>query len=194
MSKKVCIYARCSTTNQDVSHQLLELRQVAQRNNWVIVEEYIDHGISGSKSREDRPAFDKLLKDAYKRRFDTVMTFEISRIGRSLQGLISTLNELHQFNIDFYFHTQQIDTNTPHGKMIFSILGALAEWERGQIRERIMSGIANAKAKGKKLGRPSKMNDGMRNAVKILRDKGMGIKAIAKELQVGIGTVYSVLN
>lgn len=179
---------------QDVSHQLLELRQVAERNNWTIVEEYIDHGISGSKTREDRPAFDKLLKDASRRRFDTVMTFEISRIGRSLQGLISTLNELHQQHIDFYFHTQQIDTNTPHGKMIFSILGALAEWERGQIRERIVSGIANARAKGKKLGRPSKMNDGMRNAVKILRDKGMGIKAIAKELQVGIGTVYSVLN
>jgi DNA invertase Pin-like site-specific DNA recombinase len=185
MAKKVAVYARCSTTSQDISHQLLELRQVADRNGWIIIEEYIDHGISGSKSRNQRPALDKLLKDSNSKRFETIMCFEISRLGRSLQDLIQILNEVHKNSIDCYFHTQQIDTTTPHGKMMFSIIGALAEWEREQIRERIKSGIANARAKGKKLGRPSKMNDGMRNAILLLREKGMGIKKISQELQVG---------
>jgi hypothetical protein len=122
-----------------------------------------------------------------------VMCWSIDRLGRSLQNLVEILNEMQSMKIDMFFLQQGMDTTTPSGRMIFSVFGAIGEFERNLIRERVIAGQKRAVANGVKIGRPSKMNDGMRSAIKLLRDKGMGIKQIAKQLQVGIGTVYSVI-
>ena len=191
--KKVAIYARVSTDKQTCENQLQELRATAERMGYTVVAEFVDSGISGMKTRQDRPALDSLMKSATQRKFDIVMCWSIDRLGRSLQNLVEILNEMQSMKIDMFFLQQGMDTTTPSGRMIFSVFGAIGEFERNLIRERVIAGQKRAVANGVKIGRPSKMNDGMRSAIKLLRDKGMGIKQIAKELQVGIGTVYSVL-
>ena len=194
MTKRIAIYARVSTDKQSTENQLLELRTLCNQLGYTIVQEYTDNGISGAKSRDARPALDLLLKDAIRRKFDMVMCWSIDRLGRSLQNLVEILNELQALKIDLYFQQQGMDTSTPSGRMIFSVFGAIGEFERNLIRERVIAGQQRAKANGVKLGRPTKMNDGMRSAVKILREKGMGIKQISRELQIGVGTVYSVMS
>jgi len=193
MMKKVAIYARVSTDKQTTENQLTELRAVANRMGYEIVQEYEENGISGAKSRSDRPYLDAMLKDAVRGRFDMVLCWSIDRLGRSLQNLVEILNELQSLKVDLYFLQQGMDTSAPSGRMMFSIFGALAEYERNLIRERVIAGQKRAVANGVKIGRPSKMNDGLRSAIQLLREKGMGIKQIARELKVGIGTVYSVI-
>jgi DNA invertase Pin-like site-specific DNA recombinase len=123
-----------------------------------------------------------------------VVCWSIDRLGRSLQHLVEILNELQALKIDLYFQMQGMDTSTPSGRMIFSVFGAIGEFERSIIKERVLAGQQRAKANGVKLGRPSKMNDGMKSAVRLLREKGMGIKQICRELGIGVGTCYSVLG
>lgn len=191
--KKVAIYARVSTDKQTVTNQLIQLREVAERCGYEIVQEYTDEGISGAKGRSERPALNEMMKAATQRKFDMIMVWSIDRLGRSLQNLVEILNELQTMRIDLFFQQQGLDTSTPSGRMMFSVFGALAEFERALIRERVIAGQNRAKAKGKKLGRPSKMNEGLKTAIQLLRQKGMGIKQIAKECGVGVGTVYSVI-
>ena len=191
--KKVCLYCRVSTTHQTSENQLRDLRAVAERMGYEIVLEFIDNGISGAKSRKDRPALDEMMKLATQRKFEMVMCWSIDRLGRSLQHLVEILNELQAMKIDLFFMQQGMDTTTPSGRMIFSVFGAIGEFERNLIRERVIAGQKRAVANGVKIGRPSKMNDGLRSAIRLLREKGMGIKQVARELKVGIGTVYSVL-
>ena len=121
------------------------------------------------------------------------MCWSIDRLGRSLQHLVEILNELQAMKIDLFFMQQGMDTTTPSGRMIFSVFGAIGEFERNLIRDRVIAGQQRAKASGVHIGRPTKMNDGMRQAVKLLREKGMGIKQIAKQLQIGVGKVYSAI-
>jgi DNA invertase Pin-like site-specific DNA recombinase len=191
--KRVAIYARVSTDKQTCENQLIELRAVAERCGYTIVNEFVDTGISGSKGRADRPALNEMMKAATQRRFDMVMCWDISRLGRSLQNLVEILNELQSIKIDLFFLQQGMDTSTPSGRMVFSVFGAIGEWEKNLVKERVRAGINRAREKGVKMGRPSKMNDGLRSAIQLLRQKGMGIKQIAKECGVGIGTVYSVI-
>jgi DNA invertase Pin-like site-specific DNA recombinase len=191
--KKVAIYARVSTSSQTTENQLIDLRQTAQRMGYTIVAEFVDNGISGAKGRSDRPALDQMLKQAAQRRFDMILCWDISRLGRSLQNLVEILTDLQSLKIDLFFQQQGLDTSTSSGRMMFSVFGALAEYERELIRERVIAGQQRAKAQGVKLGRPSKMNDGLRTAIKLLREKGMGIKQIAAQCQVGIGSVYAAL-
>jgi DNA invertase Pin-like site-specific DNA recombinase len=191
--KRIALYARVSTDKQTCENQLQELRTIAARMNYTIVTEFVDNGISGMKTRQNRPALDQLMKSATQRKFDMVMCWSIDRLGRSLQNLVEILNELQALKIDLFFLQQGMDTSTPSGRMIFSVFGAIGEFERNLIRERVIAGQKRAVANGVKMGRPSKMNDGMRSAIQLLREKGMGIKQIAKQLQIGVGTVYSVL-
>ncbi len=191
--KRIALYARVSTDKQTCENQLQELRTIAERMNYTIVAEFVDNGISGMKTRQNRPALDQLMKSATQRKFDMVMCWSIDRLGRSLQNLVEILNELQALRIDLFFLQQGMDTSTPSGRMIFSVFGAIGEFERNLIRERVIAGQKRAVANGVKIGRPSKMNDGLRSAIQILREKGMGIKQIARELKVGIGTVYAVL-
>ena len=191
--KSIALYARVSTDKQTCENQLQELRTIAERMNYTIVAEFVDNGISGMKTRQNRPALDQLMKSATQRKFDMVMCWSIDRLGRSLQNLVEILNELQALKIDLFFLQQGMDTSTPSGRMIFSVFGAIGEFERNLIRERVIAGQKRAVANGVKIGRPSKMNDGLRSAIQLLRKKGMGIKQIARELKVGIGTVYTVL-
>ena len=191
--KKVCLYCRVSTTHQTSENQLRELRAVAGRMGYEIVSEFIDNGISGAKSRKDRPALDEMMKLATQRKFEMVMCWSIDRLGRSLQHLVEILNELQSMKIDLFFMQQGMDTTTPSGRMIFSVFGAIGEFERNLIRERVIAGQQRAKASGVHIGRPTKMNDGMRSAIKAMHENGMSSRQIAKSCKVGIGTVYSVI-
>jgi len=193
MSRRVCIYARVSTSKQTVENQIQVLKEHSERCGYQITQIYSDNGISGAKGRKDRPALDQMMKDAVHRKFDMVLVWSVDRLGRSVSHLVEVMNELNELKIDLYFNQQSIDTSTSSGRMIFGIFGCISEMERSLISERVTAGLQRAVSQGKKLGRPSKMNDGMKSAVKLLRQKGMGIKQISKQLQIGVGTVYSVL-
>lgn len=190
---RAAIYARVSTTSQTTENQLHDLERIAMLRGWTIVEVFTDDGISGSKGRADRPALDALLKGATRRDFDLIAVWSIDRLGRSLQHLVETVNELQSVGVDLYMHQQAIDTSTPSGKLAFSIFGAFAEFERSLIRERVRAGLDRAKRNGVKLGRPSNLNDKVRAAIVALRADDVPIRKIASQLRVGTGTVYQVL-
>jgi DNA invertase Pin-like site-specific DNA recombinase len=173
--------------------QRRELKKAAKRARWSIAAVYEDNGISGAKGRDGRPGFDQMLKDANRREFDVIMAWSVDRLGRSLQHLVGFLEEVHALNIDLYLHVQGVDTTTPAGKALFQMLGVFAEFERAMIRERVMAGLARAKAQGKAIGRP-KVNGQVEKKVLKLRSGGMGIKRVAKEAGVAVGTVYRILE
>jgi DNA invertase Pin-like site-specific DNA recombinase len=167
--KRAALYLRVSTDKQSVENQIRDLRLVAERRGWQVVEIYRDEGISGAKRRDQRPGLDAMLKDASRRRFDVVMAWAIDRLGRSLIDLLGTIEHLEAAGVDLYLDQQSIDTTTPMGKLLFQITGAFAEFERTMIRQRIHAGLRTIKAtiaaKGnftskagivrKRLGRPS---------------------------------------
>jgi DNA invertase Pin-like site-specific DNA recombinase len=191
--KMVALYARVSTDGQTTENQLQELRKVAKRNSWQITKEYVDHGISGAKGRDQRPAYDEMLKAVTRKEIDVVVSWSVDRLGRSLQHLIGFLDELQSKKVDLYLHQQGIDTGTPAGKMLFQMLGVFAEFERAMIRERINAGLARARIQGKTLGRP-KVSVTVENKIRKLRATGKGIRKIASELKVGVSTVMRVVD
>lgn len=154
MTKRVAIYARVSTANkgQDPKMQTRELREYCKKRGWEIVSEYIDKGISGAT--DSRPALNRLMADAHRRRFDIVACWKFDRLARSVSHLLRCLETFSVLGVEFVSLSEQIDTNTPAGKMTFTVLGAVAELERSLIGERVRSGLRNARAKGKRLGRP----------------------------------------
>lgn len=191
---RVALYSRVSTSHQTTENQRQELQRVASLRGWTVVEVFNDDGISGSKGRSDRPALDALLKAAVRRRFDLVAVWSIDRLGRSLQHLVETVNELHAVGVDLYVQQQAIDTSSPAGKLAFSVFGALAEYERELIRERVKAGLERAKRNGTRLGRPTNLNDSVRASIVTLRAENVSIRRIASQLRVGTGTVYEVLR
>ncbi len=193
MTKRVAIYSRVSTDGQTVDNQLLELRAVAERHGWEVVEEYSDNGVSGAKGREKRPAYDALCQAATRREVDLIMAWSVDRLGRSLQHLVSFLGEIHAKGVDLYLHQQGIDTTTPAGKAMFQMCGVFAEFERAMIQERVKAGLARARANGKTLGRP-KVNGDISKAILKARAAGTGKRKIAKQLGIGVGTVYRVIK
>jgi len=191
--KRVALYARVSTDKQTTENQLVELRRTAMRNDWVIVDEFVDEGISGAKGRDKRPQFDALLKSAVRKEFDLIMSWSVDRLGRSLQHLVEFLNEIHSKNIDLYLHQQGLDTTTPAGRMMFQMCGVFAEFERTMIRDRILAGQQRAKANGTHIGRKSKIDDDLRNRVIDLKQTGMGMRGIASEAGLSLGSVHKIL-
>jgi DNA invertase Pin-like site-specific DNA recombinase len=187
-TRRVALYLRVSTDGQTTTNQQAELEAVAKRSGWDVVEVYKDHGISGAKGRDGRPAFDRLCQDATRRKFDVVAAWSVDRLGRSLQDLIGFLNELHAVGVDLYLHQQAVDTTTPAGKALFQMLGVFAEFERSLIRARVLAGLKRARAAGKTLGRP-KVEAGVELAI---RAQLKGGKKIAAELGVGTSTVQRV--
>jgi DNA invertase Pin-like site-specific DNA recombinase len=187
-SNRVAIYARVSTQNhgQDVTTQTRELEQFAQARGWYLVDSFLDIGISGSKDK--RPELDRLMADAHKRRFDVVVVWRFDRFARSVSHLLRALETFNALGIAFVSLSEQMDTTTPTGKMVFTVLGAVAELERSLIVERVRAGLRNARAKGKRLGRPKKIVDVSRIA--ILRNQGLSWARIAERLDVGEGTAY----
>ncbi len=191
--KRVAIYARVSTASQTEENQLLQLRETAKRFGWNIIAELRDHGISGTKSEEDRPGFQQLWALVRQRKVDVVVVWSIDRLSRSLTDLLRFVSEIQSCGCDLFSLSQNIDTTTPSGKLCFSVFGALAEYENGLRRERIMAGLERAKAEGKKLGRPSRINEAVVTSVRLLREKGLSIHNIAKQLRIGVGTTQKIL-
>jgi len=201
--KRAALYVRVSTDHQSVEHQTSELRQVAERRGWTVVEIYTDAGVSGAKGRAQRPGLDALLKDASRRKFDVVMAWAIDRLGRSLIDLLGTIAELEACGVDLYLDQQSIDTTTPAGKLLFQMTGAFAEFERSMIRQRVRAGLKTIKVaiakNGKftskagkvrrRLGRPGAAPDKIEAAKQHLAI-GMGIVKTAKLVGLGVGTVH----
>jgi DNA invertase Pin-like site-specific DNA recombinase len=202
-AKRAALYVRVSTDQQTVENQIAELRQVAERRGWTVVEIYRDAGISGAKGRDKRPGLDAMLNDAGRRKFDVVMCWAIDRLGRSLIDLLGTIQHLEAVGVDLYLDKQNIDTTTPMGKLLFQVTGAFAEFERSMIRQRVNAGLAPIKARiarGEKftskagivrsrLGRPGAEPEEVEEAKRRLK-KGDGILRVAKELGLGTGTVH----
>lgn len=151
---KVAIYARVSTTDQNCDNQLLELRRYVDARGWEPFNEYVDQGVSGAKER--RPALDELLKDAKRRRLDLVVVWSLDRLGRSLRHLIAVLDDFQALGISFVSLREGLDLSTPAGRLQWQIIGAISEFERARIAERVRSGMQRARAQGKQVGRPSK--------------------------------------
>ena len=194
MVKTCILYARVSTTSQTTENQLLTLRATAQRMGWKIVAELVDEGNSGSKGKEERPAFERLHHMIQRRECDVVMVWSIDQLGRSMTHLVQLMDALQAVGIDLFAEKQALNTATPAGRMVFGIFSALAEFEREIICERVKSGIARAKANGIKCGRPSNVNDSVRSAVRLLREQGKPIRQIARTLNIGVGTTYNILS
>jgi len=190
MTSRVAIYARVSTTNhgQDVTVQTRELQQFTEVRGWRLVDSYLDLGISGSKDK--RPELDRLMADAHRRKFDVVIVWKFDRFARSVSHLLRALETFNALGIAFVSLSEQMDTTTPTGKMVFTILGAVAELERSLIAERVRAGLRNARAKGKTLGRPRVVVDAAQIAR--LRASGASWPEIARQLGVSVGTVYQV--
>jgi DNA invertase Pin-like site-specific DNA recombinase len=193
MTKRVVIYGRVSTTGQSTDVQIQECRAYAERCRYQVIGEYCDT-ISGTTGKDDRPQLSRLLEDAFVRKFDAVVVYSIDRLGRSLKHCLDILESLKNHRTDFISLKQQIDTSSPTGQLIFNLFACLASYERTQILERTALGRERAKARGVKFGRPSKMNTSVAEAVRLLREKGAGIKDIAKSLGIGVGSVYKALN
>ena len=156
--KRVALYARVSTKNkdQDPETQLMALREYAGHRGFDIADEYVDVGISGAKER--RPELDRLMTDARKRKIDAVLVARFDRFARSTRHLVLALEEFQSLGVHFISLSESIDTSTPIGKMVFTIIGAVAELERSLIRERVVMGLARARKQGKRLGRPRFMS------------------------------------
>ena len=181
----VALYARVSTLNdQDPEMQLAELREYASRRGWQVSDEYIDQGISGSN--ESRPALNRLMADAYRRRFDAILVWKIDRFGRSLKHLVNALAELAALGVAFVSFRDNLDLSTPSGRLMFQIIGAMAEFERALIQERVRAGLRNARNKGRRLGRPRVIVDASRIA--LLREQGRSWSQITAEMSIGKGT------
>jgi len=190
--KRCVAYVRVSTQMQDTDSQLIAIKNAIEKSGDVLVNVYKDHGISGAKGRSERPALNELLKDASEKKFDMVTAFSLDRLGRSLPDLLATMQLLQAAQVDLRLLQNDLDTSTSSGRLMFSIFGAIAEFERSLISERVKSGLEKAKRNGKKLGRPSTMNESVRAAVLELKDKGLGVKQICRLLKIGCGTFYSI--
>ena len=191
-TKRAALYVRVSTDAQTVENQTRELRQVAKRRGWDVVEVYSDAGISGAKSRNGRPRLDTMLKDASRRKFDIVMAWAIDRLGRSLSDLLDTIQHLEACGVDLYLDQQAIDTTTPAGRAMFQMSGVFAEFERSMIVARVKQGMIRAREKGTKsgraIGRPE-IRDERIERVRASLAAGVGIVRTAKLCGVGVSVV-----
>src|SRR6266403_407739 len=182
---KVAIYVRCSTRDkgQDTEVQARELREYAERRGWTIVEEFSDY-VSGAK--EFRPALDEMMKAAKRRKFDAVLCWKLDRVGRSLKHLVNLLAELEAVGVALVSFSDNLDLSTPQGRLMFQIIGAMAEFERSLTVERVKAGIAYARSKGKRLGRPKVSV----NAAQInrLRQSGASWAVVCRETGLSAGT------
>ena len=190
--KRAALYMRVSTKGhgQTTETQAVALRDYAGHRGFTIVEEYRDEGISGSK--DSRPALDRLIRDARARKFDVVVVARFDRFARSVSHLLRALEEFSHLGVDFVSLSESIDTSTPMGRMIFTVLGAVAELERNLIKERISMGISRARKQGKALGSPRVEIDPLQ--VVGLRARGYSLNQIANELGIGRGTVERALK
>ena len=190
MNKKAAIYCRVSTNDQKTDMQVRDLRKYAADRNLTIYQEYIDNGISGSIKK--RPALDKLMEDASKKRFDIVLCWRFDRFARSSKHLVEALHIFKHLGIDFISFNENIDTSSPLGEAIFTIISAMSQLERDIIRERVKAGLKTARNKGKTLGRPKLSVDVCK--IKEMQNNGDSVRDIARRMNVSTATVSRLLN
>jgi len=169
--------------------QLSDLREYASRRGWEMFAEYVDNGVSGAK--ESWPELNRLMSDAHRRHFDVVLCWKVDRFGRSLKHLVNALADLDSYGIAFVSLRDNLDLSTPSGRLMFQIIGAMAEFERSLIQERVRAGLRNAKLKGKMLGRPRRIVSS--DEMSRLRDQGASFREIAKAVGASPGTVRARL-
>ncbi len=189
--KRIAIYARVSTTDQSTESQLLDLRRYTRERGWNIFKEYCDNGISGTK--DSRPALNQLMDDARKRRFDVVLVWRFDRFARSTKHLILALEEFKNLGIDFVSYQENIDTSSPLGSAIFTIISAVAQLERDIIAERVKAGLRRAVAAGKRLGRPRGTALDI-EAIYRFRREGLSLMRIAKALKTSKSSIARLLK
>ena len=194
MGRKVAIYCRVSTLDQTINNQLLELRDHCSKMGWEVVKEYADEGLSGTLSREKRPALNALIKDAYRKRFDSVVCWDINWIGKSMKGLILFLSDMKDRGVGICSVRRGFDTSTSMGEVMFQFVGNLSSWEREMIRERTLAGLERAKSEGKTLGRSIVTNETVTAKIVELRTAKKSIREIASEVGVSVGTVSNTLK
>ena len=194
MTKRVVIYARVSTLDQTVDNQLIELRDHCSKMGWEVIKEYKDEGLSGTLSRDKRPSFNEMIKDGYRKKFELVVCWDISRLGRSMKELIMFLSDMKDRDIGICSVRQGFDTSTTMGEMMFQFVGILSSWEREMIRERTLAGLDRAKKEGKTLGRKTVIDDDKVSHIRKLRSIGRSLRDIASEVGVSKGTVSNVLK
>ena len=188
---RVALYARVSTQNgQHPEMQLTELREYASRRGWAVAGEYVDEGVSGSK--DSRPALNRLMADAHRRHFDIVACWKVDRFGRSLKHLVNALADLDSYGVAFVSLRDNLDLSTPTGRLMFQIIGAMAEFELSLTKERVKCGLVNARANGKRLGRPRRVADGDR--ILQMKAEGASLREIANAMGIGYGTVRKRLR
>jgi DNA invertase Pin-like site-specific DNA recombinase len=189
---RAAVYARVSTLGkgQDPGVQLREFSDYAERRGWTVAGEYVDVGISGTKDR--RPELDRLMADAHRRKFDVVVVWKFDRFARSVSHLLRALETFQALGVEFVSLTEGVDTSTPAGKMVFTVLGAVAELERSLICERVKAGLRNARAKGKRLGRPKVSTDAARIAD--LRAAGASWRTVCEKTGLSKGTAQRALQ
>lgn len=183
MNKRVAFYVRVSTDGQTVENQLGELRVVAKRHGWHVVQIYADRGISGTKGRDKRPEFDNLRKAIARREVEMVAAWSVDRLGRSLKDLVSLLSDLQEKGVDLFLYQQGLDTSTPSGRAMFQMLGVFSEFEAAMIRDRVRTGVSRAKQHGTKSGRPigrPRLNEDREIAARKLLLEGVGILKVAR--------------
>ena len=192
MSKRVVIYARVSTNEQNCDRQVAELEQVVKNNNWELVDTYIDEGYS--RTTTTRPELDRMMKDAFVRKFEMVITLELSRLGSSLKHMIEIVDKFKEKKIQLFIVNQQIDTSSATGYMFFSIMTSIANYERELISERVKSGLENARRKGIVLGRKTNLTPEVEEQIIQLKSEGVGYNTLAKRLSVSVKTIRKVLS
>ena len=192
MTKRVVIYARVSTNEQNCDRQVAELEQVVKNNNWELVDTYIDKGYS--RTTTTRPELDRMMKDAFVRKFEMVITLELSRLGSSLKHMIEVVDKFKEKKIQLFIVNQQIDTSSATGYMFFSIMTSIANYERELISERVKSGLENAKRKGVVLGRKTNLTPEVEEQIIQLKKEGVGYNTLAKRLSVSVKTIRGVLK
>lgn len=188
---RAALYARVSTDGQTAENQIAELVGVSERLGWTLAATYIDAGISGSKGREGRPAFNDLCRSITRGEVDLVAAWSVDRLGRSLQDLVGFLVELQSRNVGLYLHQQGLDTTTPAGRAMFQMLGVFAEFERAMIQARVHVGLARARQQGKRLGRPP-VDDQTLDRVRAELAAGTGMLRTAKKIGCGVSVVQRV--
>jgi DNA invertase Pin-like site-specific DNA recombinase len=188
---RIAIYARVSTLNgQNPELQLAEIREYAARRGLEVFGEYVDLGVSGSK--ESRPELNRMIKDAHLRRYDAVVVWKLDRLGRSLKHLVTTIEDLAAYGVSFVSLRDNLDLSTPSGRLMMHIIGAMAEFERELIRERVTAGIQAAKRRGVRIGRPKTYVSP--DKIQAMRDEGTPWRAIARSLKIGTGTACRALK
>jgi DNA invertase Pin-like site-specific DNA recombinase len=187
---RAALYARVSTSaGQHPEMQIAELRAYCQRRDWIVSGEFVDAGVSGA--RERRPELDRMMLVARRREFDAVVVFRYDRFARSLRQLVNALAEFDALGIAFVSLHEGVDTGTPNGRLVFGIFASIAEFERELIRERILAGLAHARSKGVRVGRPPRRVDA--ELARMFAAEGRGQREIARLLHISRGTLRRAL-